>query len=114
MDRASLEQMLGEGLSLAEIGRRMGKDQATVAYWLKRYGLLAVNREKYAAKGGLSREDLEPLVGQGATIAEIADALGRSKATVRHWLSRYGLKTHATAVGDPGEDPGSEEGGLRV
>jgi hypothetical protein len=27
------------------------------------------------------------------TIAEIAEVVGRSKATVRHWLKRYGLRT---------------------
>ena len=26
------------------------------------------------------------------TIAEIAEAVGRSKATVRHWLRRYGTE----------------------
>jgi hypothetical protein len=39
------------------------------------------------------REQLEPLVQAGMTIAQIAEAVGRSKATVRHWLARYGLKT---------------------
>jgi hypothetical protein len=35
-------------------------------------------------------------VNAGSTIAQIADATGRSKATVRHWLGRYGLKTMAS------------------
>lgn len=81
-------------MSLAEIGRRFDRHEATVAYWVQKHGLRAVNREKHAARGGLSREELEPLVDQGATIAEIAGAPQRSKATVRHWLIRYGLKTH--------------------
>lgn len=34
----------------------------------------------------------------GMSIAQIAEAVGRSKATVRHWLIRHGLKTH----GGPG------------
>ncbi len=38
MDRESLEQMLGRGLSLAEIGRRFGKHEATVAYWAQKHG----------------------------------------------------------------------------
>ena len=46
------------------------------------------------ARGGLDRAELEMLVEQGASIAQIAEAVGRSKATVRHWLIRYGLKTH--------------------
>ncbi|HWY90807.1 MAG TPA: helix-turn-helix domain-containing protein [Solirubrobacteraceae bacterium] len=94
MDRTSLEQLLGQGLSLAEIGRRFDLHESTVGYWVEKHGLRAVNRDKYAARGGLERKELEPMVEQGATIAEIAEAIGRSKATVRHWLIRYGLKTH--------------------
>jgi transposase len=96
MDRASLEEFLARGLSLAEIGRRLGRHEATVAYWVQKHGLQAVNRQKHAARGGLDRAELETLVEQGASIAQIADDVGRSKATVRHWLIRYGLKTHGT------------------
>jgi transposase len=95
MDRASLEVLLERGLSLAEIGRRFDRHEATVSYWVRKHGLEAVNRQKHAARGGLSREDLEPLVKRGASIAEVAEAVGRSKATVRHWLTRCGLKTDA-------------------
>jgi len=94
MDRASLEQLLGQGLSLAEIGRRFDRHEATVAYWVEKHGLQAANRDKHVAKGGLTREELEPLVETGMSIAQIAEAVGRSKATVRHWLIRYGMKTH--------------------
>jgi transposase len=94
MDRASLEEFLARGLSLADIGRRLGRHEATVAYWVDKHGLQAVNRQKHAARGGLDRAELERLVEQGASIAQIAEAVGRSKATVRHWLIRYGLKTH--------------------
>jgi transposase len=94
MNRASLEQLLGQGLSLAEIGRRVGRHEATVSYWLKKHGLAAVNHAKHEAKGGLRREELSQLVDAGKSIAEIAEAVGRSKPTVRHWLARYGLKTH--------------------
>ncbi len=93
MDRASLEQLLGRGLSLAEIGRRFGKHEATVAYWVEKHGLQAVNHSKHAARGALVREELERLVASGASIAEIAEALERSKPTVRHWLREYGLTT---------------------
>jgi transposase/5-methylcytosine-specific restriction endonuclease McrA len=104
MDRASLEQLLGRGLSLAEIGRRFGLHESTVAYWVEKYGLEAVNRDRHAAKGGLTREELEPLVGARMTIAEIAETFGRSKGTVRHWLVRYGLKTN----GGPGRRPAAQ------
>lgn len=93
MDRASLEQFLAQGLSLAEIGRRFDLHEATVSYWVKKHGLEAANRSKYLSRGGIAREELEARVEAGGSIAEIAEALGCSKATVRHWLIRYGLKT---------------------
>jgi transposase len=95
MDRTALETMLGEGLSLAEIGRRVGRHESTVAYWVDRLGLEATNAERHAARGGLTRLALEPLVDEGLTIAEIATRLGRSKSTVRYWLQRHGLKTRS-------------------
>jgi len=101
MDRASLERMLGHGLSLAEIGKRFGRHEATVSYWLKQYGLEAANHEKHAARGGITREELETLIEAGMSIAQIAEAIGRSKGTVRHWLIRYGLKTHGSVRGRP-------------
>ncbi len=88
-----MEQLLGQGLSLAEIGRRFDLHESTVSYWAKKYGLEAVNRERHAARGGIAREDLERLVDAEMSIAQIAEAVGRSKATVRHWLFRFGLKT---------------------
>jgi transposase len=93
MDRASLEQLLGQGLSLAEIGRRFGRHEATVSYWVKKYGLGAANRAKHGSKGGLTRDQLAPLIAGGMSLAEIAEATGLSKTTVRHWLRAYGLKT---------------------
>jgi transposase len=95
MDRASLEQLLDQGLSLAEIGRRFGLHEATVGYWVKKHGLQAVNREKHAARGGLARDELERLIQAGMSIAQIAKSVGCSKGTVRHWLRQYGLKTQA-------------------
>jgi transposase len=93
MDRSSLEVLLAQRLSLAEIGRRFGRHEATVAYWIRKYGLAAVNHEKHVAKGALSREELLSLVEAGMSSSEIAESLGRSKSTVRHWLREYGLQT---------------------
>lgn len=93
MDRDSLEECLREGMSLSEIGRRVGRHESTVGYWVERYGLRAVNREKHAARGPLSREELQGLVDEGASITEIAATLDRGKATVRYWLREYELQT---------------------
>jgi transposase len=115
MDRASLEQLLGQGLSLAEIGRRFERHEATVSYWVKKYGLEAVNQSKHAARDGIAKGDLETLVEADMSIAQIAEAVGCSKATVRHWLARYGLKTHS-AVGRRARVAASQaqEAGLSV
>ncbi|HTZ85772.1 MAG TPA: helix-turn-helix domain-containing protein [Solirubrobacteraceae bacterium] len=93
MDRTVLEKMLGEGLSLAQIGQRLDRHESTVAYWVEKYGLQANGRERHAARGGLAQTELVPLVEAGLTIAEIATKLDRSKTTIRHWLKRHGLKT---------------------
>jgi transposase len=94
MDRPSLEQLLAQGLSLAEIGRRFGLHEATVSYWVKKHGLEAAHRKRHIARGGLVRDALEALVEKGMSVAEIAATVDRSKGTVRHWLREYGLKTH--------------------
>lgn len=99
MDRASLEQMLEQGLSLAEIGRRFGKDHSTVGYWIKKHDLRAAGADKYSPRGGLARDELEQLVAKGASLAEIAEAVGRSTGTVRHWLAKYGLHTQCPTRG---------------
>jgi len=52
-----------------------------------------MDRSKYAARGGLTRDQLEPLVESGATLAELADAVDRSVATVRYWLDHHALST---------------------
>ena len=62
MDKEALEHDLARGLSLAEIGRRVGLHEATVGYWVKKHGLEAANHAKYAAKGGLAEDELAPLV----------------------------------------------------
>lgn len=94
MDRESLRLLLAQGLSLAEIARRFERHESTIAYWVQKHRLEAANREKHAARGGLAREQLQPLVEAGMSIAQIADATERSKATIRHWLRRYALETH--------------------
>jgi transposase len=100
MDRSVLAQMLGEGLSLAEIGRRVGRHESSVAYWLERHGLTAAARKHHAAKGRLTQAELAELINAGLSIAQIATRLNRSKGTVRHWLGRDGLKTRNAPRGE--------------
>lgn len=93
MDRDSLEKWLADGVSVERIAKRVGKNPSTVAYWMRKYGLVAPLREKYAGKGGVGQEELAALVAEGKTIADIAQVVGLSKTAVRHWLRRYGLRT---------------------
>lgn len=111
VDRDSLQLLLGQGLSVERIAKRFGKDPSTVSYWMNKHGLESPYAEKHAAKGGIGRERLEELVESGASIAKIADELGRSKGTVRHWLKRYGLRTkNRSRAMDPRAQQAKEDG----
>jgi transposase len=107
--------MLGRGLSIEAIARRFGKHPSTVSYWMKKYGLAAPGRKKHQAKGGIERDVLAGLVERGMTIAEISTEVGLSKATVRHWLRRYGLRTRNARGRRPQEvAQAAKEAGLRA
>jgi transposase len=93
MDREALERWVEEGLSLDEIGRRVGRHPSTVAYWLRKHGLEPAHRARHAPRGGIPRDVLEELVARHLTVREIAAEVQRSTATVRHWLRRHGLST---------------------
>jgi IS30 family transposase len=55
MDRTLLEQLLSQGLSLQEIGRRLDRHESTIAYWLEKHGLRAVNRAEHSARAALHK-----------------------------------------------------------
>jgi transposase len=93
VEKESLQLLLDQGESVERIAKRFGKDPSTVSYGMNKYGLTSSHAEKHAARGRIERERLEGLVNDGLSIAEIVAELGRSKATVRHWLRRYELKT---------------------
>jgi DNA-binding transcriptional ArsR family regulator len=93
MDREYLKHCLDQGLSLSEIGVLVNRDPSTVGYWVRKHGLVANGRAKHAPRGGLKREQLEPLVEQRLSLGQIADTLGVSVSTVRHWLKKHGFPT---------------------
>jgi excisionase family DNA binding protein len=93
MDAAVLERYLRDGLSLEQIGELTGRHPSTVGYWVKQDGLAAVHRDRHAPKGGVDKTTLAALVGAGMTTRQIAERLGFSQSTVRHWLRRHGLRT---------------------
>ncbi|MGN6257876.1 MAG: helix-turn-helix domain-containing protein [Solirubrobacterales bacterium] len=104
MDKQLLEECLAEGMSLEAIGKRVGKHESTVSYWMKKHGLVAAQAEKYASKGAVSKEEMERLLAAGLSLREIAHRMDRSLATIRHWMRRYELKPN------PRRKRGTEDG----
>lgn len=82
---------------MQQIAKRFSRNPSTVSYWMAKFGLVAPNREKFAARGGLPREELAALVEADLSIAAIAALVGRSPTTVRHWLRKHGLETASSA-----------------
>lgn len=97
---------------MAEIARRFGRHESTVAYWVKKHGLSAAGHERHASRGGLARGELEALVARELSIAEMAEALERSKGTIRHWLARYGLKSRGQECGSRGSTGAAKAAGM--
>lgn len=94
MEFEILEAYLRRGLSLEAIGLLTGRHPSTVGYWVKQHGLSAVHHDRNAPRGGIDLETLTTLVAEGLSTREIAERVGLSQSTVRHWLRKYGLRTH--------------------
>ena len=93
MDRETLAAMLEEGRSIESIARETGRAASTVAYWVNKHGLASRHAPKHAARGGIERERLEELLAEGLTLRAMAERLGVSYTTVRHWMARFELTT---------------------
>jgi transposase-like protein len=93
MDPDWLEAQLSAGRSIEAIAREVGRDPSTVSYWARKHGLESAHTERHAARGAPDRLVLAKLVDEGLTTRQIAVRIGRSQATLRHWLREYGLRT---------------------
>jgi transposase len=93
VDAPWLASQLDSGRSIESIARETGKGASTVAYWVNKHGLTSKYASKHAARGGIDRVELEAMVALGMPIRAMADQLGVSYTTVRHWLKRHGLTT---------------------
>src|SRR5690348_2421476 len=93
MEKALLEECLTKGMSLEAIGKRAGKHESTVSYWLKKHGLEAAGSEAHAPNGKVDPQQLQTLVEEGASIQEMGEALGVGRTTVRYWLKKMKLET---------------------
>jgi transposase len=90
--RSRLATEFEQGRSLSQIAQELGVHPSTVGYWAAKHGLEPPQASKYARRGPPDREQLERLAVEGATLREIATALDRSTATVRHWLERWQIE----------------------
>src|SRR5215207_2088795 len=93
MDRNALAAQLAEGRSIESIARESGRAASTVAYWVNKHGLSSQHAPRHAQRGGVGREQLEALLAEGLSIRAMAERLGVSYTTVRHWLRRYDIAT---------------------
>jgi transposase-like protein len=84
MEAAWLAAQLEAGRSIESIARETGRAPSTVAYWVNKHGLSSQHAPRHRAKGGLTREQLEPLVAAGLPLRAMAEQLGVSYTTVRH------------------------------
>ena len=102
MDKESLEQLLGRGLTISEIAKRFGCAPSTVGFWIEKHGLEPVHRATHAREIGMDRERLEALTAAGMTVAQIAAELHVTPITVRRRLARFGLRTARASRRDAG------------
>src|SRR5688500_17087088 len=107
MDRSTLAAELAAGRSIEAIARELDRDRSTVAYWVNKHGLSSSHAAKHAARGGIPRERLVPLVDAGATVQSIAEELGRGAPTARYCLKKHGLPTARTVTPAPAGKPAS-------
>jgi transposase len=105
VDKAWLSAQLAAGTSIEAIARSVGRHPSSVAYWVHKYGLASMHAARHAPRGGIPRDRLTELIDEGLSIRGIAERLGLSYATVRHWLRKHGLETRRAArlkVGEAG------------
>lgn len=93
MERDELATQLAAGRSIESIARDVGRPPSTVAYWVNKYGLTSSHAPRHASRGGLTREQLAPLVESGRSVRQIAATFSLSATTIRHWLKKHGLST---------------------
>jgi len=105
MDQEWLEERLAEGRSIESNAREVGKNASTVGYWVRKHGLVSSLAGRHAARGPIDAAVLARLVGEGLTLQQMAERLGVGATTIRHWLSKHGLRTsRSLEVASTGEE----------
>jgi hypothetical protein len=93
VERDRLAERLEDGASIEAIAREVRRDPSTVSYWVRKHGLTSAHADRHAARGPIERELLGEIVACDLSVRDMADVLGRSATTVRHWLRKHGLET---------------------
>jgi hypothetical protein len=62
VDAEWLASQLADGRSIESIAREVARSPSTVAYWVNKHGLTSRHAPKHAARGGITRDVLQPLV----------------------------------------------------
>jgi transposase-like protein len=91
VEKAWLAAQLAAGRSYEAIARETGRHPSTVSYWARKHGLASGHAGRHAARGPIDRELLAEIVACGLSIRDMAEVIGRSPTTVRHWLRRHNL-----------------------
>jgi IS30 family transposase len=99
VEREWLAERLEAGASIEAIAREVGRDPSTVSYWIRKHGLKSAHAERHAARGPIERELLAEIVACDLPVRDMADVLGRSPTTVRHWAGplRPDVRPHQAA-----------------
>lgn len=80
---------------------------STVGYWARKHGLRPPHSARFAQRGAPDRQLLTELAASGATLRQMAEAVDRSVATVRHWLGRWEIERPIRRKADPATAPSS-------
>jgi transposase-like protein len=92
--RALIGQLLGEGLSQVEIGRRLGLSKATISYHARRLGLPA--KDKCARR--YDWEEIQRVYDDGVSMRECARRFGFATCTWREAVKRGAVKARPTRM----------------
>jgi transposase-like protein/DNA-directed RNA polymerase subunit RPC12/RpoP len=91
MEKAWLAARLAEGRSFESLARELGCHPSTVSYWARKHGLGSSHAARHTGRGGIDQRLLREIVACELPVRDMAEALGCSPTTVRHWLRRYGM-----------------------
>jgi transposase-like protein len=92
MEKRFLAECLAQGMSLPEIGRQVGRAPGTIGYWVAKHGLEANGKRRFSPGRRPPREQLEVLLDEGLTLAQVGARFGVGPNTVRNWIIGLNLK----------------------